>query len=261
MSLWIVDMKNLGSWWALCALVGIGAARAASPVENTRTALEEWVGVERARSEERAAWRQEKSILEDQLRLLDREAVRLQAQADELLAAMDQSETGERESLREQEVRWLEETQILRDRLPGLAAGLQSLEPLLPVALNTELAPLWARLVSPTAADADRLDAAAGCLRLLFDFQSRFTVARQPHPLPDAPPAQVSILYAGLGAAWYVGPDDAGFGTPTPDGWHWTSRPEARAAIQRALDLQHLPVVRHPWVDLPVELQMETRVD
>ncbi len=227
--------------------------RAAAPVQETRATVREWIALKEARANERRAWNEERAMLRDRQEVLTREAERLEARLAVDRTALD----GENEEHRalQGEAQLLERAwQDLAERLPDLERRLSAWRPLLPAALDRKLAPSYVTLASDALAPVERIQAGLTILTALHDVNRAPSAGRLPHPFPEDGPAEVAVLYAGFGQAWYVGPDDAGFGFPTQDGWRWQRRSELRDAIAKALQMQGAMVGGRVAVDLPVVL-------
>lgn len=247
----MINMKQLIAGAFL--FTSLCVSHAAEPVHEVRSTVQEWMALEETRANEKRAWVEERALIRDRQAALAREAERLEARVAEHRSFLD-AEDEERAALLAEEERLEAARTTLVDRLPGLKRRLAAWRPLLPVSLDRKLAPSYVTLGSNAVEPEEQLQAGLTILSALHDFNRALSTGRLRHPLPQNEPAEVSVLYAGFGQAWYVGPEDAGFGFPTEDGWRWQRRSELRDAMARALDMHESMTVEREWIDLPVEL-------
>jgi hypothetical protein len=233
--------------------VSLCIGHAAEPVQETRSTVREWIALEETRASEQRAWKEERALIHDRQEALAREAERLEAALAAYRSALD-GDDEERTALQADAQRLEAARDVLTDRLPDLKRRLLAWRPLFPAELDRKLAPSYVTLSSNAGKPAEQFQAGLTILSALHDFNRTLSTGRLPHPLPDNGPAEVSVLYAGFGQAWYVGPDDAGFGYPTEDGWRWQRRSDLRGAIAKALERHGAGTAEREAIDLPVEL-------
>jgi hypothetical protein len=232
----------------------------ASPeaLDTARSTVKEWAAAEKAISREAAEWSGRKFLLEDLIEVAQQRIDRLQAELDKGEADLSAADAARAELLDREEAVAVEAAQI-ENFLVGLEARLHALRPQLPEPLLEELAPILRRMPSDPANTTlglgERMRAAVGLLAQIRQFDGKLTLAESLKTLPNSDvTASVRTLYIGLGQAYYLAPDDAGYGSPGPEGWVWKSAPELRDAIEDVIVLAEGGAVEPKFVDLPVVL-------
>jgi len=228
------------------------------PLKTVQSALEQWVSTRQLIARTRADWASDKSLLEQNRALLQRELDGLREQ----LARVDTNQAAvasQREMLRALQAGYIEALEAVRSRVGTLETGVRRLEPLFPPALRSTVQPLLNRLPSdPASTNTALLPRVATLVTLLNEvdkFNAALSVAEETRPGPDGGELAVDVLYAGLGQAWFVSKSGtfAGVGMPEANGWQWTVRNELAPAISRAIRMyrNELPA---EFVALPVRL-------
>lgn len=232
----------------------------ASPeaLESARSTVKEWAATEKAISREAAKWSGRQVLLRDLIDVAQQRIDRLQAElekGEDRLSAADEART----ELLDREEAVGEEADRIERFLAVLEARLQALRPQLPEPLDEELAPAYQRIPSDPAASTlglgERMRTAVGLLAKIRQFDGNLTLAESLKTLPGSEQeASVRTLYIGLGQAYYLAPEDAGYGSPGPEGWVWQSEPKLRKAIREVITLAEGGVMEPQFVDLPVVL-------
>lgn len=234
----------------------------ASPkaLEAARSSVKEWAATEKAISQEAAEWGGRKHLLED---LIEVAAQRIRRLEGELEAGADQLSAADeaRAMLLDQQESVDAEVEQVEAFLAGIEARLRALRPQLPEPLLEELATVYQRL--PDASGESRLElgermrTVVNLLSRIRQFDEKLSLSESLRKLPGSDAvASVRTLYVGLGQAYYLGPDSAGYGRPGPEGWVWHSEPELREAVGEAMALAEGAAVVPKFVDLPVRLDL-----
>ena len=130
----------------------------------------------------------------------------------------------------------------------------------LPDPVRERIAPLSRRIprgAKPTELSlGQRFQNVVGVLNEVNKFNRDITVTSEVRALPGGATAEVTALYLGLGAAYYVTADGAaaGVGYPTQEGWQWKAADPLAAQITQAIAIlknESVPA----YVPLPVEIQ------
>jgi hypothetical protein len=240
-------------------LVAVSLAGADSPLTETRGTLTEWVQTRQAIARARADWSSDKSALEQNAALLDRELTSVREQ----WARVETNQAAvvtQRESLRALEALYRDGLEAVRERAAGLEAGLRRLEPLFPPALRAVVQPLLNRLPTDSSvtnvALVPRLLTLITLLNEVDKFNSAISVAEETRRDPEGREVAVDVLYAGLGQAWFVSKTGAfaGVGVPESSGWQWKPRNEVGPMVTQAIRIyrNELPA---EFVALPLELR------
>ncbi|HKK19710.1 MAG TPA: DUF3450 family protein [Opitutales bacterium] len=246
---------RLASWLFLLAPPLFASPEA---LDTARSTVKEWAAAEKAISREAAEWSGRKVLLQDLIEVAQQRIDRLQSELEkgqDSLSASDEA----RAKLLDREEAVAEESEQLEGFLAELEARLQSLRPQLPEPLEEELAPVYQRIPSDpaktTLALGERMRTAVSLLAKIRQFDGKLTLAESLKTLPGSEAtASVRTLYIGLGQAYYLAPEDAGYGSPGPGGWVWQSAPELRKAIQEVIALAEGGAMEPKFVDLPVAL-------
>ncbi len=227
--------------WVLATLLPCALLSAAAPSE-TRSVLKEWVQVKAMISEETEDWAAEKATLGDTIALLKEEKAMLEeqieAREEAAAAAVDQRTTL---SVRKEELD--AQASELGSILTEYERAVTDWIGVLPDFLTQELAPLIRRLPNEDTNRANiglarRLQTIVGILSQADKFNSTLSVRNELRaPEPGGSERETSTLYFGLGYAVFADAegDLAGYGTPTDDGWEWTTVPEAAPAIHNLI--------------------------
>jgi hypothetical protein len=103
---------------------------------------------------------------------------------------------------------------------------------------------------------SERFQNVIGILNEVNKFNRDITVTNELRELPGGSMAEVTVVYLGLGQAYYVtsGGDGAGVGRPAADGWEWTAANHLAPEIFRTVEI--LKNAQPPaFVPLPVEIR------
>ncbi|MFW6217580.1 MAG: DUF3450 family protein [Verrucomicrobiota bacterium] len=216
---------------------------AQNEIEETRDVLDQWVETRQILSEEKSAWRTEKTILEDTEQLLASELERLE----DAIADLEDSATAadeERASLNEEKERLAAASSVVEDDLGGLETRMKAIVAKLPEPLVEKIKPLIRRLPED-AADTDlslgeRVQNVVGILSQTDKFNTSITLSSESQERDGGKVVQVSTLYWGLAAAYFVddSTDYAGIGLPSEDGeWTWTEIEGAGPQVKQLLEV------------------------
>ena len=236
------------------------ALATASPdaLETARSTVKEWAATEKAISREAADWSGRELLLRDLIEVANQRIARLEAEKEKGEARLSASDE-ERAELLDRKAAVAEEAAKIESFLAELEVQLQALRPQLPEPLVEELAPLFQRIPADPAADTlglgERMRTAVSLISKIRQFDGKLTLDESLKHLPGSgEKALVRTLYLGLGQAYYLTPDDAGFGSPGLEGWIWQSEPGLRTAVREVMTLAEGGAMEPKFVDLPVVL-------
>lgn len=247
---------------SLCAASVLAAftALAQPAIEETRTAIEQWVETRRIISEEQADWRAEKESLEATRQLLQSELETLQERTSELESTNTEADQ-EKYKLNLQRTEYRRVETLINERLSAMEQRLLSLANRFPEPLMAKIEPLLTRIpTNPEEAEGANLGArlgnVVGILSLAEKFNRTITFQPETREVGSGKKEQVDVIYWGLAGAYYVDNDRefAGFGKPGPEGWIWTERNEAAANIGQLADVYE-GTADAEFVIAPIELQ------
>lgn len=250
---------NIAWIGALAGAVAL-AARAQEPAgeEAVRTAIQKWVEVRQRLAEDRAAWTEGKELLEDRIRIVERETATLHEKT-----AQTQRETAEARA-KLAELRSRQDT--LRQATAGLSGGVTNLEARVlallaraPDPLREKLKPLSQRIPEPgrevvRLTVSERFQNVVGVVNEIDKFAREIAVTSEVRELPDGTRAEVTTLYLGLGLAYYCNlkGDIGGLGRPDEAAWAWYPSNAVAPAVAAAIAVyrNERPAA---YVALPVE--------
>jgi hypothetical protein len=246
-------------------IAALGAATAAvgadetPSLEKTRSALEQWVDLRKAISEEQNDWRSDRETLGNSIALIKSEMERIDAAIAESEEKATAAEKARRD--REAESESLQRaTATVAGALPGIEARVHELHEFFPAELRRKVALLHQRIPKPgqptRASVAERLQYVVGLLSEAEKFNNAITVTSELQPLPDGSNGQVDAIYIGLGVGFFVDGSGAYAGVlqPARGGWKVEARNELAPAIRRAISI-YKGDPNAEFVPLPVEIR------
>ena len=248
--------------WLICFGIAVlgGAMWAASPLDEARSAVSEWVEVESAISRESIAWEEKRALLLDLIKVAEANITMMKDQLAEAESATTASEARRLELVNQRE------NDAVRAKL--VSAFLETAEPRvlslverLPVTLKEKLGTLLQALPEdPTATKiglATRMQTVMGILAEIQRFDMMISTGEEIVTVADGGKRSVRTVHFGLGAAYYVAADgsDAGVGAATASGWEWRSAPELASEVEKAIGLASGAVMEARFLSLPVTLQ------
>lgn len=228
-------------------------------IEATHTATSEWVKVRDTYSKEKSEWTLGKQLMEERIGLLDNEIEALRKGIDDMKASITEAQTTEIE-LNEENEALKDSAEILRDRVTQLEARLVALMQRMPppaVMLTLALAQSIPDNPEETKLSLSvRYRNINGILTLLNKFNNDLHLESEARTLSNGQEADVSVLYFGLGQAYYATNDGkfAGIGTVGPDAWTWIPADEHAEAILQAIAIYNSDA-EAAFVSLPVQIQ------
>jgi hypothetical protein len=128
-----------------------------------------------------------------------------------------------------------------------------------PDPLKERIRPLYGRLPADSAHSsisvAERFQNLAGILNEAAKFNGEITLTSEVRTLSDGKPAEVKVVYVGLGQAFFVGgAGQAGTGRPGAGGWEWKGDDSIAPAVQQVVEILQNKA-KPSFVLVPVEIQ------
>lgn len=217
--------------------LSVWVAAAESPLDTSRSALEKWVETRQLISRTKTDWQSDREMLRQTAQMFERELNGLAEQFSKLSTnnVQAEKERQEAESL-------LKASEAGLGRAATFATAFEKsvtrLVPRLPAPLQETLKPLLARLPADPANTrlpaAERIQTLVGILNEIDKFNNGLTLSSEKRRNPKDEEVAVETVYVGLGAAYFVNDanDFAGTGTPGPQGWEWSVKPELASTIR-----------------------------
>lgn len=242
----------------LGAYISVASASPEALVD-VRTTIGEWATAEKAISRESLQWQEERVLLQDLLAVADKRVEKLEAIIEAHEGFVSKADAQRLELLDQSEL-LAADIQQIESFLKKMEAGLRELKPRLPEPLQEELAPVYQRLPQDAAESSvglgERMQAVVNLLGEIREFDAKISLSESIRELPGSD-TEVSFrtLWIGLGQAYYLAPNDAGYGMLGAEGWEWHSQPELAAAIQECIALVEGRSTEPKLIELPVALK------
>jgi hypothetical protein len=230
-----------------------------SPSDSAALILK-WVETEKALSAEQAEWLVQRSEFRQLIDLYTKEIQDLSALVEAAGEHALESEQRRAALVRERDD--LQNTRsLLAARLAPLEQRLLRLLPALPAPLLNEISAQRARMEE---ADRDRSnqDRVRDLLAILVEtdkFQQGVHVDREIREFEQDVRAEVTVVYLGLAAAFYVDESGrrAGTGKPTLDGWTWSPNPSIASTVRQAVSIIEETQQLARFLTLPLSIDAE----
>ena len=236
-----------------------------SAISVTRTALAKWVETKRMISAEQAAWREGKQTIASQIEVVSRQIKQLHERIDEAKKSIANAVAKHGELDAERNDRQAV-SQSLLDRIATLEERTNNLLPRVPESLRSKVEPISQRLPSNEAQQqalslSVRYQNVIGVLNAIDKWNRVVTLKSEIRELGTGRSVEVSVLYIGLGQAYYVGGIGkdgkatlAGVGLASPTGWVWREDNGLAPAVQRAVAIYNNEGLAK-LVQLPVQIR------
>jgi FtsZ-binding cell division protein ZapB len=228
-------------------------------IDNVRAVTEKWVETRRVISKERQDWTLGREMLEERIKLVQREIASLREKIDQTQKSVNDAETKRAELATENET-LKSAGATLADIVAALEARTVALNQQLPDPIRERIKPLSQRLPDdPNETKlslSQRFQNVIGILNEVNKFNRGIEVTSEVRTLADGSVAEVTALYIGLGHAYYTGANGtiAGVGRPGPDGWRWEPANDAADEVAQAVAILQNEQVAD-FVPLPVTVQ------
>jgi hypothetical protein len=251
-------MKRLTFLALLSAYISVASASPEALVD-VRTTIGEWAKAEKAISRESLQWQEERVLLDDLLTVAGKRVAKLEAIIQEYEGFVSTADV-QRLKLLDQSERVAADIQQIEAFLVKMESGLRRLKSRLPEPLQEELAPVYQRLPKnaeeSTLGLGERMQSVVSLLTKIREFDTKISLSESIRELSGSD-VEVSFrtLWIGLGQAYYLAPNDAGYGMLGADGWEWHSQPEIASAIQECIALVEGRSTEPKLIDLPVVLK------
>jgi len=213
---------------------------AETPLNEARSTLEKWVETRQLVSRTRSDWQADREMIEQTIALLERELAGVEEQMAKLgtNSVQVEKEKLEAEALLKRSNESLEQTAQfaaafevkVRQAIPRLPAPLQEI-------LKPSLNKLPEDPAKTSMTPAARIQAAVSILNELDKFNNAVNIFSEKRQNQKNEQVAVETVYVGLGAAYFVNDanDFAGVGSPGPDGWEWTVKPELASSVRETI--------------------------
>lgn len=252
-----------------CSVVAAAplCAQQGAAIDATREALARWTESQRIISREKQEWRLGKQTLETRIAVARREIESLDKR-------IGDANKGVADADKERAGKVAEKEQLdavaagLAERVAVLEARLMKMLPRLPEPLATNIKPLTQLIPATPEVAAEkkmslsqRFGNVIGALNMIGKWNREVTIKSEVRQLANGQNVEVSVIYIGLGQAYYAGGVDkegkatvGGIGTATATGWSWESADAQAPAIQQAISIYKNEQLAR-LVRLPVRIQ------
>ena len=254
-------VRRQASLVALCLILSAPVAlpeEAQDSPETVRSLLAKWAETQQMIAKERSDWKDGKEILQSRIDLLRGEI----ATAEGKLSEISNSGGGVRKDKSELNARidTMKEVSGELGRQAGeLETRLRALHDRLPDPLKEKIRPRYGRMPDNPAQSAisaaERFQNVAGILTEINKFNGEITLTSEVRTLTDGKPAEVKVVYVGLGQAYFVGAQgQAGVGRPSEKGWEWKNEDRIAAEVSQVVEVLQNKA-KPSFVLLPVEIR------
>ena len=226
-------------------------------LNDLRSLTQQWVALEQSITKEAIAWEEKAFQLNDLIKITQLEVEYLEEELKILEAAATTADDRREELLIEKE-QLKKDTLAIQKFLPQIEHALRHLKTRLPQPLQETLDPLYQRLPkdpnSTSLNIADRMQTVIGILSATQKFNDVITINQEIKTLTDGTQGEVTTLYIGLGAGFYIttAGNDAGYGYPTETGWVWESQASLMKPISKAIAIAENVSQEAKFISLPV---------
>lgn len=244
---------------AFLAVVFCFCAFAQSPLDLTRTLLNQWIQTRKLIAELRSDWRSEREVIDQSIAAFERELQTLSKQETQVDAGSNQTEK-ELKSVGEERAALRRANDALRKSVAKLEARIRQLAPGFPSPLMETMAPLFNRIPENPAETkwglSVRLQNIVGILNEIDKFNSSLTLVSELRKSETGAELQTRVLYVGLSQAYFIDKTGAfcGYGISSKEGWKWTAQPDLAPMISQAIRIYE-NAEPASFVSLPVNVK------
>lgn len=228
-------------------------------VDNARATLEKWVETRRIISDEQRDWVLGEEMINERIKLVQREIKSLCGKISESEKTITDTDEN-RSELIEENKRLKEASTVLNQIVSNLEDRTKGLLQRLPDAIHERVKPLSQRFPEDTEDTnqslSERFQNIVGVLNEINKFNREITATSEVRMLPDGTSAEVTVLYVGIGQAYYASTkgDIAGTGSPSDEGWKWMPANDASEQIVEAIAILKNEKAAS-FVQLPITIQ------
>lgn len=226
------------------AVLGIAAAQSGPPdvpdVSGARDTLEKYVETRRIISAEKRDWALGREMLEERIDVVQGAITSWREKLEEARGSIAEADRKRAELLAEKE-RYTTSFESLEGTVVTLESRTMRLLGRLPDPIREKV-----RLLSQGIPEdpkstrlslGQRFQNVVGILNEIDKFNREITVTSEVRTLSDGSPAEVTVMYLGIGAAYFASADGAhaGVGSGAEEEWTWTPADADAAAVADAI--------------------------
>ncbi|QHI70039.1 DUF3450 family protein [Tichowtungia aerotolerans] len=241
------------------ALLCNAAETDAGDVDSVRAALEKWVESRKVISQEQREWALGQEMLNERIELVQQEIDSLKEKISDAEKSISEADK-KRDGLVEENEELKKASVVLGETIMTLEQTAVKLLGKLPDPIRERVMPLSQRIPEdvkePKLSLAERFQNIIGVLNEVNKFSREITVTSEVRSLPDGSSAEVTVMYLGIGQAYYASADGtfSGTGTSSSDGWIWAEDNSIAADILQAIAILKNEQIAS-FVQLPVEVK------
>lgn len=243
---WFAGGRVSGAVGAMLIAMSVAApadsalGRDAERLDATKEVVRTWVEQKRLIAQRKRQFALAKQMLSERIALVSREIDDLRtkiAKAEGDIAETDKEQT----ELEAENAKLKAASAGLSEAIVILERRTKTLLKRLPPPIVEKVKPLSQRIPddpeNTELSISHRFQNIAGILTQVNKFNTTITVTSEKRDLPGGEKAEVTVMYLGVGRAWYVGGGGAigGYGSATEDRWAWTPANDAGPEIDRAV--------------------------
>lgn len=212
-------------------------------VGNARSMIKEWVGLQKAISEEKKKWATGREFLVDRIELTERSIGALRQNIDDANQNIGKAEK-ERDRLIEKNEALKNATTALRDRVTDVENRVRDLLLRVPDPVREKVKPFSQRFPEDSKETemslSERYQNLVAVLTEINKANREISLTNEVRTAQDGSSVEVTAMYVGIGQGYYVNADEtvAGVGTTSDEGWVWSPANDSAAEIARAIKIQ-----------------------
>ena len=213
-------------------------------VDDAQSMIERWLDTNRIISETRRDWMSERTLLLEEIKLLEMEASELEEKSERLENLNSQARRDREDALTKNQY-YEEVLSYLGGKMDALEKSVLDILPTLPDPLLDQVASS-VNLIREVAVgrkranNSERLQALVSIIQAADDFNSKVTLTHEMRTLNGPDSIQVRVLYWGLAGAYAMSPSGevVQTGHPTHSAWIWENRPEYAEQIRQLISIR-----------------------
>lgn len=228
-------------------------------LDATRTLIQKWVRTEQLISLEKKQWKEEKTSINDIIKILSAEQRILNRQiklAQEIASRADR----ERTELVATLTTYKEASSYFGSKLSDYERQIILINPYLPKILQKELSPKIVKIKALSeevnVSLSERAQTVMNIMSEIDKFDRKITLTTETRLNKENEEFEVRVLYFGLSKAFYVDQNsvNAGFGVPSETGWQWQ---ENNALSKNILNIINVFEARKSpeFISLPMKVE------
>ena len=245
---------------ASCSTAFAADTKLGQEVSDSKAALEKWVETQRIISQEKRDFELSKEMLNERIKLLEREIAELEQKIVEAKSNISSADT-KRFQIEKDSNEYNNNFTVLQNVIGRLESKIRGVIKALPENVDAHIKPLSQKLPEPDNQQvklslSERFQNVIGMLNEIDKYNREISLASEVRTLKDGSTIEVTTVYIGLGQAYFVNATGniAGIGNRSDDTWQWTEKNEIAPAVSEVISILKNEKVAS-YIKLPVEIK------